>query len=92
MTAVIQFLGNRLLEALRNHQRPLLVNGCINTYSRSNKQSLRDNETYTTVVKCGVCSVREELSEQKDNKRKTVDRHKDSLSQETEVKPVMNVV
>jgi hypothetical protein len=35
MTTVSQFLGNRLLEALRNHQRPLLVNGCIDTYSRS---------------------------------------------------------
>jgi hypothetical protein len=40
-----QFLGNRFLDALHNHQRPLLVNGCIDTYSRSNKQSLRSNET-----------------------------------------------
>jgi hypothetical protein len=31
------FLGNRLLEALHNHQRPLLVNGCIETYSCSYK-------------------------------------------------------
>jgi hypothetical protein len=43
MTAVSQFLGNGLLEALRNCQHPLLVTGCIDTYSRSNKQSLRDN-------------------------------------------------
>jgi hypothetical protein len=26
------FLRNGLLEAMRNHQRPLLVNGCIDTF------------------------------------------------------------
>jgi retron-type reverse transcriptase len=35
--AVSQFLGKRLLEVLHNHQRPLLVNGCMDTYSHSNK-------------------------------------------------------
>jgi hypothetical protein len=54
MTTVWQFLGNRLLEALRNHQRPLLVNGYIDTYSRSNKQSFRGKETNPTVG-LGVC-------------------------------------
>jgi hypothetical protein len=39
MTRVSQFLGNRLSEALNNHQRPFLVNGCIDTYSRSNKKN-----------------------------------------------------
>jgi hypothetical protein len=30
-------LGNGLLEVLRSHHRPLLVNGCMNMYSRSNE-------------------------------------------------------
>jgi hypothetical protein len=38
------FLRNRLLEALRNHQRPLLVNNCTDIYSHSNKQSLHNNK------------------------------------------------
>jgi hypothetical protein len=32
-----QFLGNQLLEALHNHRHLLLVNGCIDVYSCSNK-------------------------------------------------------
>jgi hypothetical protein len=44
MTSASQFLGNRLLAALGNQKRPLLVKGCIDTYSRSNKQSLCDDE------------------------------------------------
>jgi hypothetical protein len=37
------FLGNGLIEALRDHQRSLLVSGYIETYYRSNKKSLRGN-------------------------------------------------
>jgi hypothetical protein len=41
-----QFLGNRLLEALRNHKRPLLVNGCIYTCSCSkNSRYARTKQT-----------------------------------------------
>jgi hypothetical protein len=65
MTTISQFLGNRLC----NYQRPLLVNGCIDTYSRSNKYSLRDNETTPTVRKGVLCSVGEELSQEQDSRQ-----------------------
>jgi hypothetical protein len=60
MTTVSQLLGNRLLKVLHNHQCPLLVNGRMDTYSRS-------NETNPIVGKCVLCSVEEELSEEQDS-------------------------
>jgi hypothetical protein len=70
MTTVSQFLGNRLLETLRKNQRPSLVNGCIDTYSRSNKYSLGDNETNPAVGKMFFVQLEKSYL-----KSKTVDRY-----------------